>query len=189
MQIDKADEYYLKAQNIILCENTDNLESGLEALNYALSSNPQHCGAMCLLGYAYANLMMEYDKAFRIFDKVIEIDPHYVQVYPIYAEYLIRSEEYNRAEVLINFSKKMKRVNLAELYWCQFLIAEMKGKYKDALEYIRKAKKYCYEFSYFTFLNHEEERIMEKLDIDDVKKKVIKESKQVTNENTKKQNH
>lgn len=164
MEIDKTDEYYLIAENIILEKGSGGLTEGFEALNYALSSDPEHCQALCLLGYVYAELMMQYDKAFEIFDKVIQINPTHIEVYPLYAEHLIWAEEFERAEVLINFAFKMKRADLSNLYRCKALIMEVKEEYKNALQYLQKAKKHCYENRHITFLTFEESRIIDKLE-------------------------
>lgn len=169
MGLTLADSYYLKAK-VAMDDGCGDWEEACEALNYALSYNEEHCASLCLLGNIYAKHLSMFDKAFACFDKVIGIDTNYEDVYPIYIKYLIWNNKIDRAKKLIDFSKGIETICKAEMYWLSAYIEEVLKNYKICLKYLKKAKRHCYNDSYFNFLIDEQKRIEKKMRLNKKKK-------------------
>nr|WP_299215007.1 hypothetical protein [uncultured Allomuricauda sp.] len=165
-----ADTYYLKAKAAMggFCSDWNEV---CESLNYALSYDENHCASLCLLGEVYARNLNQYEEAFDCFDKVIAINSNYLDVYPLYAKYLIWVDEIERANKLIVFAFKLKGVSKGQLFWLSAYTAETKQKYKIALEHLKKGKIYSFNDDYFYFMKDEENRIKKKLKLGKSKKR------------------
>lgn len=157
-----ADKYYLKAQEAADYDWGEVCES----LNYALSYDENHCASLCLLGRVYAANLNQYPEAFECFDKVIAINSNYMDVYPVYAKYLIWADEIERANKLIAFALTIKGISKGCLFWLSAYAAETKKEYKIALKHLKKAKKHSFNDDYFSFIENEENRIKKKLKLD-----------------------
>lgn len=168
MTLTIADRYYLKAKSAFDYD----WDEVCESLNYALSYNENHCAALCLLGSVYAEHLYQYKDAFDCFDKVIAFDNSYIAVYPLYAKFLILSDDIERAEKLIAFAFTIKGISKGELFWLSAQACESKQNYKEALDHIKKAKKNAFDETNFSFVEEEENRIKKKQK--STKKKVLK---------------
>lgn len=176
MGLTLADSYYLKAKAATsgFCSDWGEV---CEALNYALSYDENHCASLCFLGKVYAENLSQYQNAFECFDKVIAIDINFIDVYPMYAKYLIWADEIERAEKLIEFAQKVKAIDNAQLFWLKAYIEDVKGNYKFSLSYLKKAKLNVYNDYYFDFMNDEKSRIKRKIKLIKVKEKTKKKVK------------
>lgn len=162
MGLTTADSYYLKAKAACGGFASDWGEV-CEALNYALSYDENHGASLCLLGKIYAKNLSLFDKAYECFDKLIAADMNYVEVYPLYAKYLIWGGEIERAEKLIKFALSIKAIDESQLHWLSSYIEDTKGNYKRSLRHLKKAKTVIYNESYFNFMEDEERRIKKKI--------------------------
>lgn len=162
-----ADTYYLKAK----AASGYDWGEVCESLNYALSYNENHCAALCLLGKVYAGNLNQYDEAFNCFDKVIAINSYFMDVYPVYAKYLIWVDEIDRAKKLIAFAFTIKGISKGSLFWLSAYVSETKQAYKAALNHLKKAKKYAFNDDYFSFIEDEQRRIKKKVKLDRLKGK------------------
>lgn len=170
-----ADTYYLKARAAMggFCSDWNEV---CESLNYALSYDENHCAALCLLGEVYARNLNQYTEAFNCFDKVIAINSNYLDVYPVYAKYLIWADEIERAYKLIHFGLTIKGIDKAYLYCISAYALETNRNYKVALKHLKEAKKNSYNNNYIYFIEDEESRIKKKLKLDKSKAKKKKSS-------------
>lgn len=162
-----ADTYYLKAK----AASGYDWDEVCESLNYALSYDENHCAALCLLGKVYARNLNQYAEAFSCFDKVIAVDTDYINVYPLYATYLIWADEIEKAYRLIEFALSIKGIDKAQLYCISAYALETKGYYKVALQHLKEAKRLTYNNDYMAFIVDEKNRIKKKLKMNNFKKK------------------
>ncbi len=178
MGLTVADCYYLKAKAAAndYCGDWNEV---CEALNYALSYDDAHCASLCLLGEIYAKHLAMPENAFACFDRVIAIDAHYVEVYPVYIKYLIWNANTVKAKTVLDFAKTLAASDMAQLYGLQAHIAEVKGKYKTSLKHLKTAKRHCYNDYFFDVIEGEQERIQKKLKLDKKrsKQKISKKKK------------
>lgn len=167
-----ADTYYLKAK----AASGYDWDEVCESLNYALSYDENHCAALCLLGKVYARNLNQYSEAFACFDRVIAIDTYYIDVYPLYAKYLIWADETEKAFRLIEFALSIKGIDKAQLYCISAYALETNGNYKVALQHLKEAKRLTYNNDYMFYIVDEENRIKKKLKLDKYKVKKKKSS-------------
>ncbi|MBL4662902.1 MAG: hypothetical protein JKY22_04955 [Flavobacteriaceae bacterium] len=170
MGLTTADNYYLKAKAACGDYSSDWGEA-CEASNYALSYDENHGASLCLLGEIYAKHLSQFDKAYECFDRLIATNINYVEVYPLYAKYLIWGDEIKRAEKLVEFALSIKAIDESQLHWLSAYIEETKGNYKKSLKYLKKAKTLTYNEYYFGFMEDEEQRIKKKIKLLKPKKK------------------
>ncbi|EDM45383.1 peptide chain release factor-like protein [unidentified eubacterium SCB49] len=185
MGLTLADSYYLKAK-AATSDYCCDWEEATEALNYALSYDENHSGALCLLGEIYAKNLAMPDQAFECFDKVLASNTTYHQVYITYARYLIWYDELERAKKLLDFAKTIKAIPMGQLYCVLASLEETQGTYKKGLSYLKKAKKHCYNENYFYFIEEEEKRIKKKMKLDKKSKSTSKKSKKTKKKSKKK---
>ena len=180
-----ADTYYLKAKAATggFCSDWDEV---CESLNYALSYDENHCASLCLLGEVYARNLNQYTEAFNCFDKVITINSNYIDVYPMYARYLIWADEIERAYKLLQFAFTIKGIDKGLLYATTAYALETNGHYKVALKQLKEAKRHSYNSSYLYFIEDEIDRVKQKLKLDKVKKKKKKKKKSSSKKGKKK---
>lgn len=171
MGLTLADSYFLKAKGAIEGHHND-WEEVCESLNYALSYDKSHCASLCLLGDIYAKHLIDYEKAFDCFDKVIAYDNMYLEVYSLYGKYLIWSDEVERAQKLILFAFTLKGIDKSEMYWLSAYALETRGQYKLSLKMLKKAELENYNGNYTYFLKEERKRVKDKVRL--VKKEIDK---------------
>ncbi len=162
MALNIADQYYLKAKGAMAGFCSD-WEEACESIGYAISYDENHCPSLCLLGKIQAQYLNDYEAAFENFDKSIAANINYVQVYPEYIKVLIWANELARAKKLLEFARKIKGVDVAELYWCEGYIHEVESNYKLGMKCLKKAKANIYNDDYMYFIENEERRIEGKL--------------------------
>jgi len=172
MGLTLADSYFLKAKGAT--GYYSDWEEACESLNYALSYDENHCASLCLLGKIYAEHFSDYEKAFECFDKIIAIDNSFLEVYQLYAKYLIWADQIEKAQKLIAFAFTLKGIDKAEMYWLSAYALETIGRYKIALQQLKKAKFESYNENHSYFLGGEIKRIKIKIKLMDKKTKKSK---------------
>ena len=159
MSITVADTYYLKALDLYPYE----LETVIEALNYAIGYDNDHAGANCLLGKLNMYQLGKYKEAEVNFEKALAGDINYTETYYCYADLLIKTGEYGKAKNLIRYAYKIKGINISRLKHSEGLIAEIKGDLLKAKKYMKFAYESSYNKSEREFLKEELDRVNSKL--------------------------
>lgn len=159
MSITLADTYYLKALDLYPYE----LDQVIEALNYAISYDNDHAGAHCLLGMLNLYQLGKYREAEDHFEKALASDIDNTETYYSYADLLIQIGEYGKAKKLIKYAYKIKGINVSRLKHFEGLIAEIKGNYLKAKEYMKLAYVNSYRKIEREFLKGELERVKSKM--------------------------
>jgi tetratricopeptide (TPR) repeat protein len=159
MSISLADNYYLKALDLYPYD----LDGVTEALNYAISYDNDHAGAHCLLGILNMYQLGRYSEAENHFEKALVGDINHTETYYSYANLLIQTGEYGKAKKLIRYAYKIKGINISRLKHIEGLIAEIKGDFRKAKEYIKFAYGSSYRKYEREFLKEELGRINSKL--------------------------
>ena len=100
------------------------LERALEALNYALSHNPENTTALCLMAKLQHEQLSQYTIAKHYYQKAIAADMDNPDIYPDYIRLLVNHGEYDEAEKLIVFALKFKGTKKASILWkkrCRYI--------------------------------------------------------------------
>ncbi|MGO4708507.1 tetratricopeptide repeat protein [Chryseobacterium sp. 2TAF14] len=116
----------------------------LEALNYALSYDPEDADSLCLMGRIYSEMLIDYEKAKLYFEEAMQCDVTNLNTPKYYIKCLLDNEDLQEAEKLIEYSLKIKGIDKATLWFYRALLSEKRGSFNNALKFLDQASKYCF---------------------------------------------
>lgn len=116
----------------------------LEALNYALSYDPEDADSLCLMGRIYSEMLFDYEKAKLYFEEAMQCDMTNLNVPQYYIKCLLDNEDFHQAEKLITYSIKIKGIDKAPLLLNRSLLSEKRGSLVNALKFLDEAEKFCF---------------------------------------------
>ncbi|KAA0127165.1 hypothetical protein FY557_14350 [Chryseobacterium sp. SN22] len=121
-----------------------NLPDCMEALNYALSYDPEDADALCLMGRIYSEMLSNYEQAKHYFEEAMQYDVTNVNTPQYYIICLLNNEDLHEAEKLISYSLKIKGIDKATLWLYRSMLSEKRGSLVNALKFLTEAEKYCF---------------------------------------------
>jgi len=139
------------------------LESTVEALEYALSEEPESVPALILAGRLYMDYLQDYVSAIGFFEEALTVDIKATAAYEYYIDALLAGNEYAKADKFILFAYGIKGSDKALLLYKKALLLERLLMYKPALKHIRKALLLSYKEDLTEKLQNEKKRIKKKL--------------------------
>ncbi|GAB0155653.1 hypothetical protein CHRYSEOSP005_09140 [Chryseobacterium sp. Alg-005] len=116
----------------------------LEALNYALSYDPEDADSLCLMGRIYSEMLNDFEKAKLYFEEAMQCDMTNLNVPQYYIKCLLDNEDLREAEKLIEYSLKIKGIDKSTLWLYRSLLSEKRGSFSNALKFLNEAEKYCF---------------------------------------------
>lgn len=116
----------------------------LEALNYALSYDPEDADSLCLMGRIYSEMLNDFEKAKLYFEEAMQCDMTNLNVPQYYIKCLLDNEDLREAEKLIEYSLKIKGIDKSILLLHRSLLSEKRGSFSNALKFLNEAEKYCF---------------------------------------------
>lgn len=140
-----------------------NMSECLDALNYALSYEPEDADSLCLMGRVYSEVLKDYETGKKYFEEAMQSNIANVNTPKFYIECLLSNEDYEEAEKLIEYALKMKGIDKAEILNCKSLLFERKGDHKKALEILKEARTFSYCRSTLDILEDREKLVQEKM--------------------------
>lgn len=140
-----------------------NIESAVEALNYALTYDENNTMALTLMGRLYAEKLFEYDTAIDFYKRVLAERINAFEVYNVYIEALLNNEDYKEAAEFISFAFTVKGVNKAMLYLNKGVLNERLLNYKEAMTMVKEAVKYNYDADFTYAIEEVKKRIKGKM--------------------------
>ncbi|MDN5394936.1 MAG: hypothetical protein L0G39_06110 [Chryseobacterium sp.] len=135
----------------------------LEALNYALSYDPEDADSLCLMGRIYSEMLTDYEKAKTYFEEAMQCNISNLNTPQHYIKCLLDNEDLDEAEKLINYALKIKGIDKARILIQKSLLLEIRLEYKKALEPLKEAKKYSYNQNMIDFLKSREKFVKSKM--------------------------
>lgn len=159
MALTLADTYYLKAMDSYPYD----LEETIENLHYALSYNTEHANANCLMAKILTELFKDYASAEKYFEMALASDPNHLNACMDYAQLLIETAEYNKAEKLLTYARAIKGVDLAQLYYLEGLLYEYQKDYIKAIQLYKEALENAYDADFIYFIEDCTERVNKKI--------------------------
>ncbi|MGE8433761.1 tetratricopeptide repeat protein [Chryseobacterium joostei] len=148
-----------------------NMAECLDALNYALSYEPEDADSLCLMGRVYSEVLKDYETGKKYFEEAMQSNIGNVNTPRYYIECLLSNEDYEEAEKLIGYALRMKGIDKSEILNCKSLLMERKGEYKQALEQLKEARKFSYCRSSLEILEDREKLIKDKMPAPRTRKK------------------
>lgn len=135
----------------------------LEALNYALSYDPEDADSLCLMGRIYSEMLDDYEKAKLYFEEAMQCDVTNLNTPKYYIKCLLDNEDFQEAEKLINYSLKIKGIDRSILWFCRALLSEMRGSFANALKFLTEAEKFCFTPQSLDFMKSRKKFIKSKM--------------------------
>lgn len=133
-------KYYLEA----LDNYPYSLPDCLEALNYALSYDPEDADSLCLMGRIYSEMLNDYEKAKLYFEEAMQCDVTNLNTPQYYIKCLLDNEDLHEADKLIAYSLKIKGIDKVTLWLHRSLLSEKRGSFANAIRFLNEAEKYCF---------------------------------------------
>ncbi|MBW8358585.1 MAG: hypothetical protein K0M63_02140 [Weeksellaceae bacterium] len=134
-------KYYFEALDYY----TYNIADCLEALNYALSYDPEDADALTLMGRIYSEVLKDYEQALEYFAEAMMYDVNNINTPQYYISCLISNEDYMEAERLINFAIRIKGIDRFTILNLRSLLSEKRGSLKNALRFLRESEQLCFD--------------------------------------------
>jgi tetratricopeptide (TPR) repeat protein len=150
----------------------------LEALNYALSYDPEDADSLCLMGRIYSETLIDYEKAKLYFEEAMQYNVTNLNTPQYYIKCLLDNEDLEEAEKLIEYSLKIKGIDRSRILMHKSLLFEIKLEYKKALEPLEEAKKFSYNKGMIDFLDERKKFLKVKIAADKPKKKTVKKKRE-----------
>lgn len=160
MAITLADQYYIKAMD----EYPYNLEESIENLNYALSYNSEHVGALYLMGCLHMEHLDELEIAEEYFEMAVSINPSNYKLNCKYAELMIIFKEYQKAQKMIAYTHRIRGVNTAIILRVESFLYEHRCFFDESIRLLERAKQYAFNNGYLDDLNEDLIRVRGKKD-------------------------
>ncbi|MBK1894973.1 tetratricopeptide repeat protein [Chryseobacterium paridis] len=135
----------------------------LEALNYALSYDPEDADSLCLMGRIYSEMLTDYEKAKLYFEEAMLCDVTNLNVPQYYIKCLLDNEDFYEAEKLIRFSLKIKGIDKSTIWLYRSLLSEKRGSLINALKFLKEARKYCFTYGSFELIKERERFVKSKM--------------------------
>lgn len=135
----------------------------LEALNYALSYDPEDTDSLCLMGRIYSEMLIDYEKAKLYFQEAMQCNMANLNTPQYYIRCLLDNEDLDEAEKLIEYSLGIKGIDRCRILIHQSLLFEIRLDYKKALEPLKNAKTFAYDQEMMDLLKNREKFIKEKM--------------------------
>lgn len=169
-----ADKYFLKAW-----ENYGyDMDEVIENIGYALGYDEEHAQSWCLQGRLMMEIIKDYKEAARCFQKAIYFDPLYTESYKYYSLLLIWTNEFEKAQIVINKGKRVKGMPLSVTIHRSALIHEYHGRIGEALRIMKKGELFSLNQTDYDFFHNEVNRLKRKVK-KPVKQRVNKKIKKV----------
>jgi tetratricopeptide (TPR) repeat protein len=146
----------------------------LEALNYALSYDPEDADSLCLMGRIYSEMLTDYEKAKLYFEEAMLCDVTNLNVPQYYIKCLLDNEDFHEAEKLIRYSLKIKGIDKSMIWFYRSLLSEKRGSLTNALKFLNEAKKHCFTSCGLDLIKERKRFVKSKIP----KKKEIKNKKE-----------
>ncbi|REC72437.1 hypothetical protein DRF60_20185 [Chryseobacterium elymi] len=135
----------------------------LEALNYALSYDPEDADSLCLMGRIYSEMLTDYERAKMYFEEAMQCNVANLNTPQHYIKCLLDNEDLDEAEKLIHYTLRIKGIDKAQILILKYQLFEIRLEYKKALEPLKEARKYSYNQAMIDFLTSREKLIKNKM--------------------------
>ncbi|GAB5417087.1 MAG: hypothetical protein Crog4KO_19530 [Crocinitomicaceae bacterium] len=147
------------------------LEEAVEALNYALSYEPNNGQALCLMGRLYLEIYRDYNSAINYFEKALEDNLNMHALYGHYSLALLCAEEFDKADKFLDFAISVKGSDKGLLYSLKAGVLESKQQFAKAKKVLKKARLYTYNDGFMFHMDDMESRLDKKIKLTKKKSK------------------
>ena len=121
-----------------------NLPDCLEALNYALSYDPEDADALCLMGRIHSEVLKDYETAKEYFAEAMMFDVTNVNTPQYFIICLLNNEDLAEAEKLMKYALKIKGIDQSAIWFYRAVLSEKRGSIANAIIFLKEAEKFCF---------------------------------------------
>ncbi len=139
------------------------LSESVEALNYALSYEPENPYALYLMGRVYFEQLGDLEKARECLEVALGSRMELPLLYPVYLRILMEYEDYSDAERFLEFALKTKGSPKGSLMILKGQLLDRLGRTWEALKALKEARAYGVKEEDNHVLDNELQRIRKKL--------------------------
>jgi Tfp pilus assembly protein PilF len=154
------------------------LEKAVEALNYALSYDPENVKALCLMAQIQSEQLGDNELSKEYYERALASRLDIPDVYPDYIRLLINNDDYEEAQKLIDFAHSVKGIDKAGIHLAQGYLYEAIEAFEDAIKALKKAKLYGLNNEFIIYVEEVISRV--------TKKRKLKNNENRINENNQK---
>ncbi|MBC3845591.1 hypothetical protein H8K90_04280 [Winogradskyella echinorum] len=149
------------------------LERAVEALNYALSYDPENVKALHLMAKVHYEQLGDNETAKKYFETALASRLNIPDVYPDYIRLLINNHDFKEAQRLIDFAKTVKGIDRASIALTQGQLYESIAKYEDAEKVLKDAKQLALNDDFISFVDTVLSRVKKKRKIQANENRII----------------
>ncbi len=154
------------------------LEKAVEALNYALSFDPESVKALHLMGKVYSEQLGDNETAKEFFEEAMAVNLKYTAIYPDFISLLVNNEDYKEAQKLIDFALTVKGIDKAGIKLNQAYLYEAIQEFEQAEEALQEAKLFGMNDDFIHYCDDMISRVSKKRKITNNKNRVIENTQQ-----------
>ncbi|MCC5917229.1 MAG: hypothetical protein JJU02_07860 [Cryomorphaceae bacterium] len=140
-----------------------NLEETIESLDYALAYDENNTTALTLYGRILSEQLQRHDEAVVYFENALASNIHAIEVYLPFVEALIKNEDYDQAQKMIDFALKTKGTNKPSLLLKKVEIFEIFKDFKSALQTLKDVKLIITDSEHDNLIEEVEKRLKRKI--------------------------
>lgn len=149
------------------------LEKAVEALNYALSYDPENVKALHLMAKVHYEQLGDNETAKSYFESALAIRLDMPDVYPDYIRLLINNHDFKEAQKLIDFAKTVKGVDRAVITLAQGQLYESMTLFVEAEKALKAAKQLALNNDFINYVDEILSRVKKKKKIQANENRII----------------
>ncbi len=158
MSISIGENYLLKAKDAYDYD----METCVEALNYALSYDEENAEVWLLHGKVMLYYIKDYSSAEESFLQALSVDPTHSETFIEFIWLRINEAKFLNAQQLLYKALQVVKKDFAQLFRLQAVLLEYEESYDEAIESLEIALDKTYNCSYQCFLEEEVKRLKNK---------------------------
>lgn len=156
------------------------LERAIEALNYALSYEPDNVKALCLMARVHDEQLGDKETAKEFYQKAIASNIDNPDIYPDYIRLVVNNGDYAEAETLIEFAMRFEGTAKANIKLVQASLFEATQEFDKAEEALQEAKMIALNNDFLSYVDDVISRVVKKRKVLNNKKREIEKEKPET---------
>lgn len=141
------------------------LEKAAEALNYALSYEPENVKALCLMAKLQSEQLGNYETAKAYYEKALTVKTDYPDIYPDFIRLLVNNDDFVEAQKLIDFAMTIKGIDKASIQLNQGYLHEVLSEFEKAEDALKEAKMFGLNNDFDYYVDEVIKRVTKKREI------------------------
>ena len=138
------------------------IAKAMEALQYALSYEPDNVTALALMARIQIEQLGDYEAAKEYYQRALASRLDVPEVYPDFIRLLVNYEDFDEAQKLIDFAKTVKGIDQAGMELAQAMLYEATGRFQEAEDALKEAKQLALNGEFIHYVDEVISRVSKK---------------------------